>query len=208
MISLSNRSFTEAVLDIFNCANVSILHSNFLNNSGTGISRQFYRANTGAVSIGYNNAPIHFSQIVAKVAGCAFTNNRATAANKVRSTDAAFSSRIFSGRGGGLGIFCNESYHNITFRLADNSFESNYARSYGGALYIVKFEERTQNKYILRRNNFTNNVAPLGAGAISNVFFSSGIPGSPNSLRMFDCTFVGNVGLTGGAVTLYAPYEG
>ena len=196
------------MLDIFNSANVSIIDSTFLDNSGTGISRHSFRANTGAVAIGYNNAPVHFPQIVAEIARCAFINNRATAANKVRSTNNAFFSRIFSGRGGGLGVFYNESYHNISLLVTDTCFENNFARSFGGALYLVKFGEQTQNVYVLRGVNFTNNVAPLGGGALSNTFFSSGIPGSPNSLMMSDCIIVGNAGQTGGALSLYLPYAG
>ena len=151
---------------------------------------------------------MYFPQIIAEIVRCAFVTNRATAANKVRSTNAAFFSRIFSGRGGGLGVFYNESYHNISLIIADTCFENNYARSFGGALYLVKFGEQTQNVYILRGNNFTNNIAPLGGGAISNTFFSSGIPGSPNSLVTTDCIFFGNVGQTGGALSLYLPYAG
>ena len=160
------------------------------------------------MSIGYNNAPVYFPRVEAEIARCAFINNRATAANKVRSTSAAFSTQIFSGRGGGLGVFYNESYHNISLIITDTCFENNYARSFGGALYLVKFGEQTQNVYLLKGNNFTDNVAPLGGGAISSTFFSSGIPDSPNTLLMSDCTFIGNVGQTGGALSLYLPYAG
>ena len=202
------RNFSEAVLDIFNCADVTVIESTFVDNSGTGISRHSFRANTGAVSIGYNNAPVNFPQIVAKVVQCAFINNRATAANMVRVTNNAFSTQIFSGRGGGLGVFCSESYHNISVIINDTYFENNYARSFGGALYLVKFGEQTQNVYMLNGNNFTNNVAPLGGGAVDNTFFSSGIPDSPNTLLISDCTFVGNIGQTGGALSSYLPYAG
>ena len=160
------------------------------------------------MAIGYNNLPVYFPQIEAEVTRCAFINNRATAANKVRPTNDAFFSRIFSGRGGGLGVFYNESYHNISLIITDTHFENNYARSFGGALYLVTFGQQTQNMYTLRRSNFTNNAAPLVGGAISNTFFSSGIPGAPNSLVMSDCNFIGNVGQTGGALSLYLPYEG
>ena len=160
------------------------------------------------MSIGYNNAPTYFPQIVAKVIQCAFINNRATAANNVRSTNAAFFTRKFTGRGGGLGVFCNETYHNISLQITDNYFENNYAKSFGGALYFVKFGEWTQTTYNLSGNSFTNNVAPLGGGAISNTFFSSGIPGSPNRLLMTDCIFIGSIGQSGGALSLYLPYAG
>lgn len=160
------------------------------------------------MAIGYNNAPEYFPQVVAEIARCAFIENRATAANKVRSTNAAFHSRKFSGRGGGLGVFYNESYHNISLTITDTHFEDNYARSFGGALYLVKFGKQTQNVYTLRGVTFTNNVAPFGGGAISNTFFSSGIPEAPNSLVMSDCIFIGNIGQTGGAMSIYLPYAG
>ena len=204
----SCRNFTEAVFDIFNCATVSIVDSNFINNTGTGISRHSFRANTGAVSIGYNNAPISFPSITANVLNCTFVGNRATAVHKVRSTSSAFFSRIFTGRGGGLGFFFNESFHNASVKLCDNLFEKNYARSFGGALYLVTFGAGTQNMYTLERNRFLNNFGPLGGGAISNTFFSRGVVGSPHSLLMIDCSFTGNIGQTGGAASLYLPYEG
>jgi predicted outer membrane repeat protein len=156
------------------------------------------------VAIGYNNVPVYFPQIGAEIARCAFINNRATAANMVRVTNNAFSTRTFSGRGGALGVFYNESYHNISLIITDTSFENNYARSFGGALYLVKFGEQSQNVYKLRGNNFTNNAATLGGGAMDITFFS----GAPNTLMMNDCNFIENVGQTGGALSLYLPYAG
>ena len=147
---------------------------------------------------------MYFSRIIAEIAQCAFINNRATATNMVRVTNNAFSTRIFSGRGGGLGVFYNESYHNISLIITNTCFENNYAQSFGGALYLVKFGEQTQNAYMLRGNNFINNIAPLGGGAMDNTFFS----GAPNMLMMTDCNFIENVGQTGGALSLYLPYAG
>ena len=202
------RNFSEAVFDIFNCAAVSIVNSNFIDNRGTGISRYPFRANTGAVSVGYNNAPRDFSNITADVLNCKFIRNKATAAHKFRSTSSAFFSRIFTGRGGGLGFLFNESFHNASVNLRGNIFENNYARSFGGALYFVTFGMQTQNVYALDGNHFRNNFGRLGGGAISNTFFSCGILESPHSLLMTDCLFVGNIGQTGGALSLYLPYEG
>lgn len=198
------------MLDIFNSANVSIATTTFANNRGTGISRQSLRANTGAVAIGYNNIPNYeqFPVILAEVMKCNFTNNRARAVHEVRSTSAVFSSKIFSGRGGGLGIFCSESIYNISVNLIDNHFENNYARSFGAALYLVTFGKWTQNVYSLNRNYFLHNSAPLGGGAISNTFFSNGIPSAPHKLLMTDCTFKANIGQSGGALSIYLPYGG
>lgn len=195
------------MFDIFNSAEVSITNSVFVDNSGTGISRYSFRANTGAVSIGYNNIPTLFPQVSFEVTQCNFTNNRATALKQVKSTNVAFFSRIFSGRGGAVGVFYNESYYDITVRILDNYFENNFARSFGGAVYLVMFGEGTQNINILERNVFINNVSPLGGGAIISTFFSNGVVGRPHSTFISDCTFIGNVGQTGGALFIYPAYE-
>ena len=159
------------------------------------------------MSIGYNNIPTSFSQIATIVSHCTFTNNRATASRKVRSSSSAFSSQIFSGRGGAVGVFYNESYHNITVGILNSHFESNYARSFGGGVFIVIFGEGTQNINTLERNIFVNNYALLGGGAILSTFFSNGVSGRPHSVLISDCTFVGNIGETGGALFVYPAYE-
>lgn len=106
-----------------------------------------------------------------------------------------------------MGVFYNESYHNITVEILDSHFESNYARSFGGGVFFVFFGEGTQNTNALKRNVFINNYALLGGGAILSTFFSNGISGRPHSVLMSDCTFVGNTGQTGGAIFLYPAYE-
>lgn len=205
---LLNRNFTEAVFDIYNCASILVADSTFVDNSGTGISRHSFRANTGAVSIGYNNIPaFSFSQIVTKVSHSTFINNRATASRNVRSSHSAFSSQIFSGRGGAVGVFYNESYYNITIRLLDNHFERNYARSFGGAIIIITFGEGTQNVNIIKRNIFINNSASLGGGALVSTFISNGVSGRPHSVLISDSTFMGNMGQTGGGVFIFPAYE-
>ena len=201
------RNFTEAVFDIFNSANVSITVSNFVDNSGTGISRHSFRANTGAVAVGYNNIPTFFQQISLKVSGCNFINNRATASRMFRSTNSAFFSRIFTGRGGALGVFYNESFYNITARISDNHFENNFARSFGGSIFIVYFGNGTQNVNILERNSFFNNIATFGGGAVLSTFISNGVPERPHSTIMSDCIFYGNQGQSGGALFVYQAYE-
>ena len=204
---LCYREFTEAVFDIYNSAEVSITDSTFVNNSGTGISRFSFRANTGAVAVGYNNIPNKFTRVSLEVLRCNFTNNSATAERRVRSTNSAFFSQVFSGRGGGIGVFYNESYYNITARISDCHFERNYARSFGGGVFLVFFGEGTQNIVTLERNTFVNNFAVLGGGAILNTFFSNGVIGRPHSTIITDCLLSGNVGQSGGALFLYQAYQ-
>ena len=195
------------MFDVFDCSNISITHSSFVDNSGTGISRYSYRGNTGAVSIGYNNIPITASEVLAEIRHCNFTNNRATAERQVRTSSSAFGSRIFSGRGGGVGVFYNESYHDVVVRITDNNFRDNYARSFGGAVYLNMFGEGTQNIHVLERNTFVNSFAVLGGGAILNTFFSNGVVGKPHSTFISDCVFKGNAGQTGGALFVNPAYE-
>ena len=195
------------MFDILNSADVSITDSTFVDNSGTGISRHSFRANTGAVAIGYNNIPASFSQISLNMTQCNFTNNSATATKSVRSTNSAFFSRVFTGRGGAVGVFYNESYYNIIINISDNQFKNNYARSFGGAVYLVMFGEGTQNMNILERNSFIDNFALLGGGGIISTFFSNGVVGRPHSTFISDCNFTGNVGQTGGGLFVYPAYE-
>ena len=201
------RNFIEAVFDIFNCGNISITDSTFTDNSGTGISRYSFRANTGAVAIGYNNIPTSFPQVAARVERCNFTNNRATAKRSFRSTSSAFSSQIFTGRGGAIGVFHNESYYDVYISISDSHFENNYARSFGGAIYLVDFGYGTQNQNILERNMFVDNFACLGGGAVISTFFSNGLGERPHSALISDCAFIGNRAQSGGALFVYQAYE-
>ena len=202
------RNFSEAALDIYNSPNISITGSTFVDNVGTGIVAIPFRGNTGAVAIGFNTIQTDIPHPHFNVSHCNFTNNRATAENSFRTTNRAFFSRVFTGRGGGLGIFINESLHNITGVISDNVFLNNYARLFGGGLYIVIFGERTQNFMLVERSIFDNNVARSGAGGLLMTFFSTGLLGAPHTTNVTDCSFSGNSGESGGAVLAYLAYEG
>ena len=194
------RKFTEAALDIFNSPNVTICDSNFFNNKGTGISRIPFRANTGAVSIGINEIDTDILNPIIMVMRCNFSNNKATALAAFTTSTNTFFNRVFTGRGGGLGIFINESSLNITGMVLDNSFTGNYARSFGAGLYMVIFGEGTQNKLLVKRNVFLNNNARVGGGGLLMTFFSFGVEGAPHQTNITDCSFIGNSGETGGGI--------
>ncbi len=196
------------MFDLFDCPNITITDSTFFDNRGTGISRTSFRANTGAVSIGFNNIDTDILNPAIMVMRCNFTSNRATALSAFRTTSNAFFNRVFTGRGGGLGIFINESSLNITGMIFDNIFVANYARSFGGGLFIVIFGENTQNMFRVERNIFINNVARLGGGGMLMTFFSVGLASAPHQTNITDCSFVGNTGETGGALLVYLAYQG
>ena len=186
-----------------------ITRSTFSNNSGNGISRYSFRANTGAVAIGFNNIVSNRwlgPQIL--ISHCNFTKNRATAKYSFRTTHSAFNDQIFTGRGGGLGFFINESRLDITAMVYDNIFVGNYGRSFGGGLYMVIFGEGAQNTFLLRNNVFEENQALLGGGALIMSFFSSGDLDNPHTINITNSSFLGNSGESGGAISIYIPGGG
>ena len=204
----SSRYFTEAVLDIYNCQSTSLTNSSFVDNTGSGISNSSYRGNTGAVSIGFNNVPDHISFPNVQVSGCNFTNNSATARSVFRTTSQAFFSQIFSGRGGALGVFINESFYNISVVISDCRFEHNYARSFGGGMFLIFTGFNTQHTINVDRTWVISNMAVLGGGGVQVSYISNGIPGSPHMVNFTDCVFDGNRGVAGGAMYVYPSFVG
>ena len=202
-LPLLSRHFTEAVLDIFNCQSTSLTNSSFLDNTGSGISNSSYRGNTGAVAIGFNNVPAHISSPNVRVSDCNFTNNSATENSVFRTSSETFSSRIFSGRGGALGIFINESLHNISVVISDCRFKHNYARSFGGSMYFVFNGFNTQHTISVDRTHIVSNTAVLGGGGIDIPYISNGLPGSPHTVSFTDCVFDRNKAVAGGGLHIY-----
>ena len=196
------------MFDLYNCPNITITDSTFFNNRGTGISRTPFRANSGAVAIGYNNIDTDILKPTFVVTGCNFTSNRATSNSFFRTPNNAVFNGIYSGRGGGIAIYVNESIHDTMGIISDSVFVGNFVRLYGGALFLVVFGEGTQNYLQVENNVFDSNVAMLGGGAIITALFSEGVEGSPHTTLIKDSSFAENVAETGGAALLYLAFEG
>ena len=191
------------MLDIFNTLEIDISDCIFHNNSGTGISRAAVRGNTGAVSIGFNNiAQDRTTQPSINVSSSNFSNNQAKAEASFLTPDNALSRRVFTGRGGALGIFINESQFHSQAMISDCVFIGNYARSFGGAVYVVFFGKNTQHIVRVMRSVFEDNVAIVGAGAFVATFYSLGLRDRPHTAILSNCSFSGNVGESGGAVLI------
>jgi len=201
---MHSRTFSEAVIDIFNSADVVLESCVFFNNTGTGLSRTSYRGNAGAVAIGFNYLDLYPQQEGPQVliSFCNFTKNSATGKSFFRSTDQVFTSQIFSGRGGGLGIYINDTRYNFTSRIYDSVFVDNYARSYGGGLFMVNFggDGTTQNMFLVRRCVFEGNQGDVGAGGLLMTFNSKGLDGAPHTNIISDCSFSENSGRFGGGL--------
>ena len=208
ILNCAFTNFTEAVLDIYNSIHVSIANSNFSNNLGTGNVLLPFRGNSGAVAIGYSNKlenkSISVTNQTILVRNCVFTNNRANASIRSFLTSSNIVARgIFTGRGGGLSLLINESFHNITALVADCQFINNFASSFGGGIYVVFNGINTQHMVTVDDCQFINNTATLGAGGINIAYLTNGEINYPITALIRNSHFFGNQGETGGATYIF-----
>ena len=198
-------NFTEAALDIYNSAHVTIANSNFSNNSGTGNVLLPFRGNTGAVAIGYNKVKsISITNQTILVQNCVFTNNRANVSKESFLTSSNIVAQgIFTGRGGGLGLLINESFHNITALIVDSQFVNNFASSFGGGFYVVFNGTGTQHRVTVNNTHFINNTGILGAGGMNTAYLTNGELDYPITATIQNSYFYGNQGETGGAMYIF-----
>jgi len=195
-------NFSEAALDIYNSAHVQIINSNFSNNSGNGSVHLPFRGNTGAVAIGYNNNPITTDSPTILVENCLFTSNQAISRSSYTADYAVFN-RIFTGRGGALGLLINESSNNLTAVIKSCQFINNFAVSFGGGVYVVLDGKDTQHRVTVSNCWFVNNTGTLGAGGILITYFTNGKHSFPMTARIQNCSFFGNQGKYGGATYVF-----
>ena len=208
ILLLIHRNFTEAVFDIFNAETVFITSSLFRDNRGTSISPCPYRGNTGAVAIGFNSVSESFSNPCVRVLDSYFINNRATAENAFRTSSGAFFTRVFSGRGGAIGVFIGAFEHNVTVEISDCFFDRNFARSFGGTLYLLMEGEQTRHSLMLNRNQFKNSIGLIGGGAVQLSFLSNGRADNPHTANFTECMFEGNRGDSGGGIYVFPSFLG
>ena len=192
--------FKEAVFDIHNCYNVTILESFFISNRGTGITERPYRGNTGSLSITYNH--VESGSIpgnpVITIKSCRFINNSATATSSLKSSDQVFSKGILTGRGGAMAVFARENVFNISVMISDCKFEENSARSYAGGIYIL-FSGYGHHIALVKQCYFKSNYAGEGGGGIL-VLGTKGVTESPHVFQVKNCTFHDNKAILGAAL--------
>lgn len=177
-------------------------------NRGTGRVVLSYRGNTGGVSFGYNTLPSHFSSPSLCVQNSTFINNSATAESAFLTSSQAFFAEIFTGRGGAMGVFINESNHNVTVEIFDCVFKKNYARSFGGSIYILLGGFTTYHKAVLQQTRFHLNSARLGGGALQSSFFNVGPQDDPLLMLFDNCTFSNNSAIAGGSIFVFTSTTG
>lgn len=179
-------------------------------NVGTGIVPLPYRGNTGGIAIGYNHSPQNLSSSPhVKLSNIIFHNNSALATSHVISISTTAFSQVFTGRGGALGIFVNESYHNVTVVISNCSIDANYARSFGGGVYVIVNGDTAQHILLVDDTNITSNVAMMhGGGGMQLSFLSNGIPTAPHRAVFTRCSFDNNKAEAGGGMYVFTSFLG
>lgn len=195
------RYFTEAVLDIYNCQNVTIADVAVQNNSGTGRLIESFRGNSGGIAIGYNTLPDDYFNPTVHISNSVFQNNRA---NGFRTPNRAVAANVYLGRGGGLGVFLNESLHNLTLTISDCVFENNSVRLFGGGLFIVtQSHPDNQLNMLVEQSIFRGNNASYGGAGVQLSYLNSGSNRNPHTVSFRQCAFVNNRGSAGGGIYIF-----
>jgi hypothetical protein len=195
-VEITNCSFSyfsEAVLDVFNCLHTLITGVTLEHNRGSGISTISYRGNTGGASFGYNNLPPQFNSPSLYVSDSIFRDNYATAESVYLTSSQAFARRVFTGRGGALAVFCNESQAVLNVTLTDCIFEGNSARSFGGAMYLLPGGgTTTHHNMLLQRCLFNSNQAGICGGGVQVTYPTTGPLYHPHLITVIDCNVTDN----------------
>ena len=204
------RFFQEAVLDVFNCVNVTLSRLLLEHNYGTGIVPLPYRGNTGGIAIGFNGLPPDpTASPRVELSHSILRNNSALATSHVISISSTAFSQVFTGRGGALGVFVNDSYNNVSVTITNCSIESNTARSFGGGAYFLFNGDTAQHSFAMDTTHFSSNVARLyGGGGVHLSFLSNGIPTAPHTVVFTDCQFHNNRAETGGGIYIFTSFLG
>ena len=198
------RYFTEAVFDIFNSAHVYIFHSHFLQNSGQGLSTVASRGNTGALAIGFRNSPPSLSEVSISIMHTTFLNNTAYTSSFVL----AIENLVYTGRGGGIGIFMSHSFNNVSVVISDCVFRENTAALFGGGLFYLIARESYHHELFIRNSTFDSNVGYSGASGVmlANPVIEQVETDSPAVFRITGSQFWNHTGVSGGAIALFPSY--
>lgn len=203
------RYFAEAVFDIFNCESILMEAVQVHNNQGTGILPETFRGNTGGMALGYYDYPDDLNPPCINLSNCEFFNNSALASHTFLTPERAVSSQVYTGRGGGLGVFINESNVNISMNFESCHFVNNYARSFGGGVFIILNGYGVQHRLMFKNNMFVSNTGQVGGGGVQLSFLSAtDSNSSPHIVVFSDCLYQNNVGEAGGGIYIFLSFIG
>ncbi len=196
-----NRYFKEAVLDVYNCQNVTLNFLTLRNNSGNGRLHESARGNTGGIGIGYNMLPAVFTNPTLTLSNSNFIGNQAMG---FLTPEQAVRDLVYIGRGGGVGLFMNESMHSLWIVITDCLFEENVARLFGGGMFLLTTGYvEVQHQVTIERCRFIKNLANSGGGGMQLALLQTGDMEQPHSFVYTDCLFEMNRGGTGGGIYIF-----
>lgn len=153
------------------------------------------------MAIGYNTLPDDYFDPTVRISNCTFQNNQA---NGFRTPNRAVAANVYLGRGGGIGLFLNESLHNLTLTISDCLFQGNTARLFGGGLFILTQSHRNNQMNILvERSSFIGNNVSYGGAGVQLSYLNSGENSRPHTVVFRECNFVHNRGPSGSGIYIF-----
>ena len=191
----------EAVLDVYNCQNVILNFLTLHNNSGNGRLLKSARGNTGGIGIGYSILPADYTNPTLTLSNSNFIGNRAMG---FLTSERAVKELVYLGRGGGVGLFMNESMHSLWIVIADCLFEGNVARLFGGGMFLLSTGYvEVQHQVMIERCRFIKNLGNSGGGGMQLSLLQTGDMERPHTIVYTDCLFEMNRGVTGGGIYIF-----
>ena len=181
-------------MDIYNCLHSSIVNCSFLNNTARSvITDSAFRGNAGGIAIGVHGNPFMGELLTFLVERCKFLGNRADPLRAPSSTDLV-RFQIYTGRGGGIGIFISED-QNVQGIIQNCTFHHNFARSFGGGTYVILSGETTHHRIRISDCIYLGNEAGIGSGGafVGYLLDATGL-GTFNKVELKRCYFSGNKG--------------
>ena len=156
---------------------------------------------SGGLSIGTNildERSIGLDTPSIVITHCTFVNNSAFPNDDVQqSPTQVFINSLFNGRGGGLGVVLNSTFHSYSVNVSDCFFIGNRAKLLGGGMYFT-IGPGTSHVIMLDHNVIMENESDFAGGG---TFIGSIGPGTPNIFNKFifnDCLYNGNIAERGG----------
>ena len=107
-----------------------------------------------------------------------------------------------------MGLFMNESFHNLSISVRDCVYQENYARSFGGGFYMVFNGFNTQHIVSVVGTRLLSNTGDVGGGGIQVAYIASGVPAIPHTADVSDCVFQNNTSPSGGGIYVYPSFLG
>ena len=201
------RHHEHGALSVYNSLNVTIRNCKFVNNTSDSYyleQQKQYQGSSGGLSVGYN---MNNSKVLLNITiiDTDFINNSdSPLAEFIFTSSEIFSSRRFTGRGGGLSVLVSLNFSQLNCIIRNCNFSNNLASNFGGALYILVANIFNNQNYMFDKVTFNNNSASIG-GALSFIDLRVVANGCCIHTTAVNCTFTNNTAAeSGGAVSMYS----